>query len=422
MYVFPWEEETYWSTVVTALSRDDEWTVEKLRATQFLLSGKSREAEFGLEKLGADVWKDDLQTVVPRMCRIAMDGPRLFRDAIPLLRKGEAATVVVSRDKVLCLMCNAFFCTLRDQSEKASFAFPVVPHFRSLFPCNTLMPFFQMYFREATREYESQALTQSCIVISRLRPTGELPAWAHMDDIPLLGVEAVHITEGEGIEDVEADGHANFANERLGGHIFGGAVAQEEILCGFRPELCVAIMMCERMGKDEVIVVTGAKKYSKPQGYGRSVEAIPLQPHDAPQPQVRILCMDAQYGATGRKPGEVDRDLVKAWLAFGGPGVRSVSTGRWGSGMFCKSPILTFLQQYLAASARRLQSFHYACFDSHAEAHHLRDFVSVASKEGKSVGFLYRLLLEWACAPFKIQATPATEWAWLSEQMMKHSK
>ena len=62
--------------------------------------------------------------------------------------------------------------------------------------------------------------------------------------------------------------------------------------------------------------------------------------------------MDAQYGCLARSKSDVDRDLIKAFAAFGV--CPSVSTGRWGAGMFAKDPDLTFLQQFLAGSERSL--------------------------------------------------------------------
>ena len=71
--------------------------------------------------------------------------------------------------------------------------------------------------------------------------------------------------------------------------------------------------------------------------------------------------------------------------------VSSVSTGRWGAGMFAKNPKLTFLQQYLAACEANVEYMDYHCFDHENEILEFSDFVKEMKKMGQEKAATKRL-------------------------------
>ncbi len=322
--------------------------------------------------------------VVPKMAEVALRCEELFEAPLSVLGPGVEASCVFSQVQILCILCNAFFGTLLKQPAGD---FPPVPNFRTLFPEGTLMPFYMVYFTQAVTRLKKLCKSKVAISVSRLVATA-FPDWA-ASTVPLMA--AVVVTKSTPMEISTCEGHVNFANERLGGHLYGGAVAQEEILCAFRPELCISTFVCARLQPNEAVVVRGARKWSAAAGYGRTVKCVALSQKDSSP--ATVLCMDAQYGARGRSKEDIDRDLGKAWLAFGA--VNSVSTGRWGSGMFAKNPELTFLQQYAAASQRRLTALHYACFDNEAEYEDSQLFCAHVARTQMTVGQLYTAMLAW---------------------------
>jgi poly(ADP-ribose) glycohydrolase len=72
------------------------------------------------------------------------------------------------------------------------------------------------------------------------------------------------------IEDSDADWHADFANEYIGGGALIGGNVQEEILFVIKPECLVSMLFCAKMDQNEAIMITGAERYSKYTGYGHS--------------------------------------------------------------------------------------------------------------------------------------------------------
>lgn len=170
-----------------------------------------------------------------------------------------------------------------------------------------------------------------------------------------------------------------------------GAIAQEEILFSMRPELAVTAILCERLRDNEVVCVSGTRWFCAARGYGRKVVCEPFA--QSKRDAKTILCMDAQYGCLGKSKAEIDRDMFKGLCAFSGPGVQSVSTGRWGAGMFAKHPELTFLQQVIAASEAELKLLKYACFDQEAEGKAFSAFLKMCDEMQPTVGSLCAALL-----------------------------
>jgi hypothetical protein len=192
--------------------------------------------------------------VVARMAEVVFRSSELLSN-ISLLPAGQCTTVSVSRLQVLCLMCNAFFGLLQRQGANGE-GFPPVPRFTTLKRGHPLWPFFEHYFSEAI--LLPPHTLQGQIVLSRVVERMEPDLLASTQS--LLG--CVFVSEDETIEDAsDCDAHVNFANCMLSGHLFGGAIAQEEILFSFRPELCVTAILCEKMSDKEVVVISGARRW-----------------------------------------------------------------------------------------------------------------------------------------------------------------
>ncbi len=282
---------------------------------------------------------DFARNVVPRMASLVEKTQMLVR-GVKCSTKNSLSTICISRLQALCLLCNAFFDLLQENEGD----FPPLPNFKTVRYGHPLWPFFEHYFAVATLIPEEE-LANEVVVISRLQRTRDDVNLSQSARPMIRPAISCKVTIESALD---CDAHVNFANAFLSGHLFQGAIAQEEILFAMRPELCACAILCERMCDDEAVAVTGTRQYSNAIGYGRRVKCQPLdEPTRHPS---TILCIDAQYGCLGRSKSDMDRDLFKALTAFKGPTVRTVSTGRWGCGMFAKHPELTFLQQWIAAS------------------------------------------------------------------------
>ena len=330
-----------------------------------------------------------LAKTVPKLAALALQCHELFAGPpLHLLVAGKQASVTFTSQQIACLMSIAFFGLLKKQGHKESSNRPLRAHFRVLFGQGVLWPFFESYFEAiaAQKRWKSRLITVERIVLAE----EWFPEWEASEEC--VDTMKTRISLHEPMESSTCRHHSNFANMRLSGHLFGGAVAQEEILMATRPELIVAAIFAETLQKNEAVTVAGTKLFSHAHGYGRRVTRVPLGALESRRKDVIIVCIDAEYGAVGKNQGEIDRDINKAWAGL--RGAHSWSHGRWGAGMFAKSPELTFVQSWLAAVERRLTRFDYACFDHADEKDQIEAFLK--SVQGKTVQRIYRRLLSYA--------------------------
>ena len=61
-----------------------------------------------------------LQRTLPSMARLALRLPELFPHSLPKLRQNTNRCLHLSQQQVVCLLANAFFCTLPDQEESST--------------------------------------------------------------------------------------------------------------------------------------------------------------------------------------------------------------------------------------------------------------------------------------------------------------
>lgn len=157
------------------------------------------------------------------------------------------------------------------------------------------------------------------------------------------------------------------ANKNVG---FGSTGTQEETHVGSSPEACVAVLMTPTLRETEVLVVQGAEAMITVEGYGRKAQlGRVLEPaHDCSNmwPGRTMLFMDAleldMYESSDEAelvpdflPGNVDREIMKAYTAFssGGSGngkYDEIYTGLWGCGAFGGNWQAKTIIQWCAAS------------------------------------------------------------------------
>jgi poly(ADP-ribose) glycohydrolase len=164
---------------------------------------------------------------------------------------------------------------------------------------------------------------------------------------------------------------ADFANCLLGGGALFRGCVQEEILFSQRPELCVGMLLCEKMRDDEAIMMRGAACYSATSsGYGGDIfkwEGVAAAHDSAPHDYVAFDAADWRDGDAHAqwRPGELKREVHKALVAFAQPGggrAPAIASGNWGCGAFEGYAPLKALLQWVAASLARCDALHYHAF------------------------------------------------------------
>lgn len=70
------------------------------------------------------------------------------------------------------------------------------------------------------------------------------------------------------IEDEYKNGiMVDFANKNIGGGVLNNGAVQEEILFCVFPELVTLICLCEQLGEQEAVIISGVRKINRYTGY-----------------------------------------------------------------------------------------------------------------------------------------------------------
>ena len=221
---------------------------------------------------------------LPLMLEVALEMPTLFpaeAEPLPIFKMrsswpaetgvlGEKRSVSLTRRQCACLLAHSFFGSLKRPPgvELNDFRFTV----RDLFvgtaasPTSgvTFLNYFTVLAQRGTLESEDQG---GVVTFDRQGyRKGPSPWQWDGNGKPLCRVE---IVDGS-VDDCVADAHAEFANAYVGGGVMTGDAAMEETLFLVKPELMVAMALQGRMVDEEVVSVSGARKYSSISGFGQN--------------------------------------------------------------------------------------------------------------------------------------------------------
>jgi poly(ADP-ribose) glycohydrolase len=331
---------------------------------EFLLALDRRQHFF------AQVW--------PAIKDLALEMPTLFPGSmIPILGK-EQASLVLSRRQVACLVVHQFLCTLTAPTWQDGFQdFHIwysseQPHAKAVEAY--LAALFEYFFRLVDGEQRSplaSGIEEWPITYTLHRI--QVPLFADASSTPLTDLQILSTLEASTSPSALGlpDGAAVIsANKFIG---FGRTGTQEETHVGASPECCPAVLVTPPLEDDQALVVTGPEAMITVSGYQRSARCGEiLRPETADTPEDHrarwkhrtMLFMDAleldlydrDAGLPDLQPGNVDRELRKAYTAFlsykksGRSAYSRIYTGYWGCGTFGGNPGVKSLIQWCAAS------------------------------------------------------------------------
>ena len=377
-----------------------------------------------LESL-VDNWYDTkerrafFETTLPFIIKSALALPARCPQPIPLLRAGSSAAVNLSSLQIVSLLANAFLCTFpeaRDQDGKHARKFPRI-NFCVLFeapekpwnrgsdpvPQHTqkILCILNYFQRQAARP--DHELARSIVTIHR-RAHDQGRDWAQSTASMARTKLATDINGRiEDFDDADQDGwEADFANCLVGGGVLASGCVQEEIRFLLSPELLVSLLLTQRLGDLENLLITGSERFNSYTGYASSFQfsgnfadntskealltagAPPLHTAEYRRKST-ITAMDAIHFGPGQYASQfqmenIRRELDKAFVAFqvrdsstlsgassGGIDLGPVDaattpwvrTGNWGCGAFGGDLILKAVIQLVAAAeaGRNLRYF-----------------------------------------------------------------
>jgi poly(ADP-ribose) glycohydrolase len=203
----------------------------------------------------------------------------------------------------------------------------------------------------------------------------------------------------------------DFANRVVGGGILGQGSVQEEIMMALSPEMITARLFTEPLNDNEVLLMSGIRRYSRSSGYSDTFRF--EGPHKDEGKGRQIVAMDAKEyrGAKDQfKKNEIDREINKAFTAFYSPTktAMKIATGHWGCGAFNGDKELKAVIQLLAASkAHRELIF---CLPGKAFKKDFEKTLLLLKTKQVSIGVLYKILGEF-------EPTQGSLFKWLEEKL-----
>uniref|UniRef100_A0A6V7LA66 poly(ADP-ribose) glycohydrolase n=1 Tax=Bracon brevicornis TaxID=1563983 RepID=A0A6V7LA66_9HYME len=354
--------------------------------------------------------------LLPKMIQLALQLPTLITGPIPLLKKHTNFSISMSQLQVASLLANAFFCTfprrnsLNPQSEYAAF-----PHinFNRLFACykenepnrsaavtEKLKCLFH-YFRRVTMSPPEGTIT----IQRRYIPPKNCPRWDKLNiPLPPLHITSKGTIETEGAGLLQVD----FANKYIGGGVLNWGCVQEEIRFVICPELMVTMLVSEMLDDTEALVVTGAERYSKYEGYSHTFkwtgDYVDETPRDSSgRRETSIVAIDALYFSQADAQfsmKNINRELNKAYVGFSPhPEIEknqlaAIATGNWGCGAFRGNPQLKVLIQLMASAVAGRSMVYFTFGDAHLRDSVAQMYWHLVDRD-INIGRLYALLRQY---------------------------
>lgn len=307
----------------------------------------------------------------PRLVELALEMPVLFPSArLPILGRGGTMEVALSRRQVGCLVVHMFLRTLlapgwKEETEGLH-DFGVwygSEGQRQVGAVRAYLGGVMAYFEEVVCGDRGGVVDDEWVVKYMLRSLEE-EKFKGLLKKPgcLLGDVQVEVVERFDLSPaslgVPGGAAVVSANKYIG---FGQSATQEEVHVGSSPEACPAVLLTPPLGDDEVLIVRGAQAMVNIAGQRRDirVEQMPVPDDGMTAWQDRtMLFMDAlelDIAESGDRlpdllPGNLCREIRKAYTAFETDGIEEIRTGLWGCGAFCGDPGIKMLILWLAAS------------------------------------------------------------------------
>ncbi|CAF1555919.1 unnamed protein product [Adineta steineri] len=341
--------------------------------------------ELVIRQLNFDFYHD----LLPIIARWASDHTQ--SNSIIPLQAGTTARVTYTSSQARYILANAFF--LNTTTGYGSIDFIDIYH----------VPFDRVaierirclieYFRLSSQQEENNN-DHRIISIERYSYGEELLDWKKQ----LVQIQEskinVFIDRMEASE--EAHGFVDFANKKIHIHSIMPSATQEEILFSCCPEAFLAILVCDTLRSDEIVILRGCKRFVDYSGYGETFKFVGSHLNYNSTNIQDILIMDACL-SNHFSQHHIDRDLGKMWAAFSKAKNEIIVTGNWGCGVFGGDPTFKFLQQVCATSVldHIVKRLDYSVYGDERLASKLKDLVKKLEKNKKTVADVYKMMVKY---------------------------
>jgi len=191
-----------------------------------------------------------------------------------------------------------------------------------------------------------------------------------------------------GMEESDAPTFVDFANQDIHIGCIIPSLTQEEVLFSCSPEAFISMLICERLGRGDVLVIKNVRRYCSYTGYLYNFKFTGFYEYKI----FNILVMDACFEGHFTK-SNITRDMNKAYLGFTLCNSK-ISTGHWGCGAFGGEKVSKFLQQLCAAVLAKVD-LDYSTFKDQECKRRLETVLKILKEKNIEVMKVFNILLTY---------------------------
>ena len=215
------------------------------------------------------------------------------------------------------------------------------------------------------------------IEISRLSFT----EWKYSDDTVL---RTQHVVIHTGKMEERPGAIVDFANKQVHIGAIIPSMTQEEVLFSTASECFIALLCCPKeLLDDEVVIMKNIWQHATYSGYLDTCKFT-----GSCSEIVDVIVMDA---VTENQYYAFERDLKKAYMGFANVDSDSITTGKWGCGVFGGDYCLKFVQQVMAAQMAG-KKLYYSSFTNDREFEHYAQLMLCIDAKKPTFGWLWQVL------------------------------
>ena len=380
----------------------------------------------GLEKAIEDYFKNNIDIfyskIIPFIIEQALLLPERAKhkyreQTLPLMVSNKPMKEEIPKKLILSILSNDFFCNHKDFVSQLNLEQKQLTHLEEW--CNVdwywLYSFdnnvsvnrikcFLAYFDfahnifESKNNYFEKNVIVERIIFKRDKIINHLSKCENKFEEKDINI---HIKSMDTPE-IETQSIVDFANMDLQtGQIIPSAT-QEEILFSTRPEMYIAMFICQRIYENEILIISGADKLFEYEGYSQNFKYLKINEsiyNDNYNNNLNenILALDATM-FDHYLYNNVIQDISKFYTAcnycknkYNNP---AISTGSWGCGAFGSDRAHKFLQQLLCAKANDVK-LSFSAFGKEKYCNDLKELLKCIIKCRPKVSDLWELIIKF---------------------------
>ena len=374
----------------------------------------------GLEKAIEDYFKNNIDIFYAKIITFIIEQALLLPErakhkyreqTLPLMVSNKPMKEEIPKKLILSILSNDFFCNHKDFVSQLNLEQKQLTHLEEW--CNVdwywLYSFdnnvsvnrikcFLAYFDfahnifESKNNYFEKNVIVERIIFKRDKIINHLSKCENK-----FGEKDINIhIKSMDTPEIETQSIVDFANMDLQtGQIIPSAT-QEEILFSIRPEMFIAMFICQRIYENEIIIISGAHRLFEYEGYSNSFKFIKII-ENIDTVNENILALDATM-FDHYLFNNVIQDISKFYTAcnycnkkYSNPGI---STGSWGCGAFGCDRVHKFFQQLICAKVNNVK-LSFSTFGKEDYCNSLKQLLNSLIKYTPKVSDLWELLINF---------------------------